>query len=422
MIKTLLFTFALGVAVTALGAEEKLIVVNEGSWQADNGRLSYLADGQIVSNKWFREVNGYKLGDTPADIIQVNDNLIAIAVRNSNLIQFIRNDGTAVAAVEDLPNLRCLATDGSYVYATSYAHECETSAGVQTFEKGFVAKIDIKDFSVCAACEVGFEPEGISYYEGKLFVANSGGYSFQEDHDYESTVYILDCAEMKKTGEIETGHPNLYGRISKAGKYLCINSAGNYYDVPGCGLILDCEKALVNTAGCFAAIPYVVTYNCTAQNDTFLAIGSEYSFTEGGYKYTCLTLDPAKIMDSNGGEGYSKTLPGTMAQDIEKMESPYGIYMNPYTGMLYATDAGTYGSAGKLYQWSAQGEFITQYPVYINPGWFLALRPDSQENAVDQIRVPEATDAPTYDLMGRRISAPVRGQIYISNGKKFIKS
>ena len=77
-------------------AQEKIIILNEGLWQSDNGRISYFEDGKVVSNQWFRDKNGYKLGDTPNDIIQVNDNLIAIDVNWSNIIQFIRPDGTAV--------------------------------------------------------------------------------------------------------------------------------------------------------------------------------------------------------------------------------------------------------------------------------------------------------------------------------------
>ncbi|MDE5923729.1 MAG: hypothetical protein K2G75_00260, partial [Muribaculaceae bacterium] len=108
----------LSVVATVLSsqaAEEKLIILDEGMWQADNGRVSYIEDGSVVSNSWFRDVNGYKLGDTPNDIIQINDNLIAISVNWSNIIQFITPEGKAVAATENVPNNRRLASDGRYV-------------------------------------------------------------------------------------------------------------------------------------------------------------------------------------------------------------------------------------------------------------------------------------------------------------------
>jgi hypothetical protein len=43
-------------------------------------------------------------------------------------------------------------------------------------------------------------------------------------------------------------------------------------------------------------------------------------------------------------------------------------------------------------------------------------------NGVDAIITDSdnAESAPMYDLMGRRITSPAKGQIYIQNGKKFI--
>ena len=79
---------------TLLG--ENLIVCNEGNWQSDNGQLSFY-DGTtgVMTNKWFRKVNGSKIGDTPNDILHVNDTLIAITVNWSNIIHYIHTDGTA---------------------------------------------------------------------------------------------------------------------------------------------------------------------------------------------------------------------------------------------------------------------------------------------------------------------------------------
>lgn len=422
-IYALIVSVAISIIVTTTYGQEKIILLNEGIWQSDNGRITYFADGKIVSNQWFRDVNGRKLGDTPNDIIQVKPDLIAIAVNWSNIIQFIDATGHSVAEIEDVPNNRCLATDGDYLYVTSYGHECRTVKGEQKFTKGFVAKIDAESFEVVDAVEVGYEPDGIAYYKGKLFVANSGGYAFQESHDYEKTVDVIDAATMKTERTIDTGQINLYGKISQSGQYLCINSPGDYYEVAAATIILDCQAAIDGRPDreCCTKLNYASTFSTTSMTGSFYAVGSTYSYTTGDYEFNYLTIDPAKVMTTGGKEGVTNQLPGTLRQDIEKMTTPYGLYVNPYTGYIYATDAAGYAEGGTMYQWNQNGILQGKYGVYINPGHFLALNPSGESGIVAPVVTEGREDGIMYNLHGERIIEPRRGEIYIKNGKKYIK-
>lgn len=403
-------------------AQERIIMLNEGNWQSDNGKLTYFENGSIVSNQWFRDVNGTKLGDTPNDIIAVNDDLIAIAVNWSNIIQFITPEGKAVAATEDVPNNRKLASDGKYVYASSYGHECRVGDDCVMFDRGFVAKIDAETFQVVAACEVGYEPEGIAHYDGHLFVANTGGYAFQENHDYETIVSVIDAATMTVTRTVDTGQINLYGKLSQSGKYLCINSPGDYYEVEAASIVLDCEAVLSGKPDdeCFVTLPYAATYNCVTSDGRFYAVGSRYSYLTGEYSINYITIDPALVMESNGEAGVEEDFPGTVLSDLQRMGMPYGIYVNPYTGYIYATDAGGFMEGGTLYQWSPDGTLLGKHSVYINPAHFLALKPDNHSAGIEITPTHGDADAPLYNLMGIRVSALQPNNIYIRNGKKFI--
>ncbi len=337
---------------------ENLIICNEGNWQSDNGQLSYY-DGTagVLTNKWFRKVNGSKLGDTPNDITQVNDTLIAIAVNWSNIIQYIHPDGTACGATENVPNNRRMCADGNYLYITSYAHKC----GNQTFEKGYVAKIDVKTKQVIAACEVGWEPEGVRLYEGKLYVANTGGYAFSENHAYETTVQVVDAETMKSIKTIDTGCINLYGEMSQAGQYLCINSCGDYYNVKPKTVIVDCKTDEVKT------FDFPATYNST-DGDVFYTVGSEFSYNTGEYVYSIKTINP-KTQEVKDG-----IFCEAITQKIKEITSPYELYISPYTQNVYFTDAGSYGSAGYLYGYTKEGQpvFASQ-KTYVNPAHILAL-------------------------------------------------
>lgn len=423
MVKKIVLSSILASIVTLVSyAQERIILLNEGNWQADNGRITYFENDHVVSNQWFRDVNGFKLGDTPNDIIAVNENLIAIAINWSNIVQFITPDGKAVAATEDVPNNRKLATDGDYVYVSSYGHECGIDGKFVEFTKGFVAKIDTRTFKVVAACEVGYEPEGIAYYDGYLFVANTGGYAFQESHEYETTVSVIDAEKMEVVRTVDTGQINLYGKMSQSGKYLCINSPGDYYDIPAATIIFDCEAVLAGKSDeeCFTSLEYAATYSCTAADGRFYAIGSRYSYYTGEYEFNYVVIDPALVMASHGAEGINDDFPGTVMADIKGLSMPYGIYVNPYTGYIYATDAGSFAAAGGLYQWSPDGKLLGTHKVYINPAHFLALKPNELSGVNDIILDEPDSDIPVYNLQGIRVTDPRPGQIYIQKGKKFI--
>ena len=422
MKKKINLLIALFYACCMVFAQEKIILLNEGIWQADNGKITYFEDGKIVSNQWFRDVNGQKLGDTPNDIIQVNDNLIAIAINWSNIVQFITPEGKAVTATEDVPNNRKLATDGRYVYVTSYGHECGTVNGYVSFTKGYVAKIDLSTFKVVATCEVGYEPEGIALYKGHLFVANTGGYAFQENHDYETTVSIIDANTMQLQRNVDTHQINLYGKMSQSGQYLCINSPGDYYDVPAATIIFDCEKALSGSDNCFVRLDYASTYSCTTLDGQFFAIGSRFSYYTNQYEFNYITIDPKEAMESDGTSGIEETLPGTMLSDIKRLGMPYGIYVNPYTGYMYATDAGSFAAAGSLIQWSPEGKLLGKHKVYINPAHILALPPNGNFSGIEEIGNDQQPSANAiYDLFGRKVETPQKGKLYIMNGKKIIQ-
>jgi hypothetical protein len=412
----LLLTSALALtAALPLCAKEKLVILNQGLWNANNGSISYFEDGTVVSNHWFQDKNGYNIGDTPQDIINVADNLIAVSVNTSNIIQYMDYEGNAVAATEDIPNNRYMASDGKYLYISSYAHECTVDGNTVDFEKGFVAKIDVSTYQIVATCEVGYEPDGIAYYDGHIFVANSGGYAYTGDHEYESTVSIIDTESMTIIRNVDTGCINLYGKVSQSGQYLCINSCGDYNSVGTSVVILDCDKALKGEDDCFKVISDVAaTYSTGTLDGKFYVIGSAYSYISGSYTYNYLTIDPAELFADNGG--IEESLPSGIQDEIEGMTQPYGIYVNPYTGYIYATDAGNYTEGGTLYQWNQDGTLIGTYTLYINPAHCLALAPDELSDGIEDITVSSNTTAVSYyDIQGRKLSKPQSGLNIVKN-------
>lgn len=401
---------------------DKLLLLNEGSWQTDNGRLTLIDNNRVVSNQWFRDVNGIKLGDTPHDIVEVRDGVIAITVSTSNIIQFIDYNGKSLAAVEGVPFCYDLASDGNYLYVSSYAHECTTVSGKKTYEKGFVAKIDSRSFEVVDAVEVGYEPCGLACYNGYVFVANSGGYASMEEHEYESTISMIDATIMEVTRVIETGQKNLSGQLGQSGKYLCVGSPGDYYEIAGATIVLDCEKAVAGEpdAECFVKLNHCSSTCTVDRKGKFLSIGSSYSFDLGGYVFNFLTIDPEQVMATRGTQGFSTSLPGNISGQIsKKITMPYGIYCSPYTGYIYVSDARDYISNGKLYQWDAEGQLLHTYNTAINPSRALAIDP-AKVGVAETFIDPRSDDDTIYDLNGLPVVNPIPGHIYIRSGRKYI--
>lgn len=328
---------------------DRLLVVCEGLWGMDNSSISLL-DSTGVTNYWFQLHNpGMKLGDTGNDIVLVSDTMVAVCVNWSNIIQYLRPDGTAIAATEEIPNNRRMATDGRWLYVTSYANQ------------GYVAKIDPASKLVVDTVGVGREPEGLAVYDGRLYVANSGGTSYK-NKGYEQTVSVVDAASLTELRRIDTGCINLYGQVAQNGRWLCINSAGDYYNVKPQTVVLDMESEAVRV------FDFPSTYSCTYGN-SFYVIGSSYSYQSGTYEFTTHTIDLPSLTASEGLGRYAEA-EATIAQ----MQAPYGLYISPYTGHLYVSDARSYVTNGYVYEFDADGKLLRRTLLDgINPAHFLAL-------------------------------------------------
>ena len=194
-----------------------------------------------------------------------------------------------------------------------------------------------------------------------------------------------------------------------------------------CGIILDCQAVIDGKpdSECFIVTERPCTFSTATNDGKFLAVGSGYSYISSDYgDISFSTIDPKRVFETAGREGITETMPGTMLQDIRQLAMPYGIYVNPYTGYYYATDASDYASSGRLLQWDNHGQYIGSWGVYINPGHILALPPDGMHfGGVDDIvaDTPAPADNTIYNLQGIPVTNPAPGQVYIMNGRKFIK-
>ena len=207
------------------GEVKGFFLLNEGNMGSNKATLDYFdyATG-VYTRNIFAERNpgvALELGDVGNDLGIYGGRLYAV-INCSNLVEVMDVETARHIAEIPLPNCRYITFDGGYVYVSSYAGAVEFDP---EYRRGYVAKIDTVTMQVVDTCGVGYQPEEMAVVDGRLYVANSGGYMAP---DYDLTVSVIDLATFEVCNEIEVA-PNLHQVKIGGDGMLYISSRGDYY-------------------------------------------------------------------------------------------------------------------------------------------------------------------------------------------------
>lgn len=196
---------------------EGILVLNNGNWNANDASMSlYDIETRTVAGNIFLTANDQHLGDLGQDMAVVGED-IYIAVNGSKVI-FVTDRNLrikkTIEAGEGGTKLspRCFAAAGGKVYVTYY--------------EGYLGEIDPLTYNVRTTA-VGPNPDGLAYSGGKLYVANSGGYL----PSFNNTVSVVDAASFKEVATIEVNCNPAAVVASGNGKYVYVNSYGNFAEI-----------------------------------------------------------------------------------------------------------------------------------------------------------------------------------------------
>ena len=129
----------------------------------------------------------------------------------------------------------------------------------------FRSEIDTATLKETRRVTVGYQPEQMQIVDGKLYVANSGGYNTS---NYDKTVSVVDLASFTEIKKIEVGiNLNLIQKDRKGNLY--ISSRGNYEDISSNIYRLDTRTEQVTSLG-ITASSFVVL------GDSLFAVALEY--------------------------------------------------------------------------------------------------------------------------------------------------
>ena len=342
-------------------AAKKVFVLNEGNMGSNDATLDFLRfPSGIYVNGAFKKMNpsvGAGLGDVGNDIVVI-DNEVWIAVNNSGIVEVISAfDEKEIKAIS-IPTPRYIAYDSKYVYVTSYAgafikYNDSWAVVDSSNPKGQVYRINRQTKQVEGSVEVGYQPEGIAYYNGKLYVANSGGFasSLPPAYSYDNTVSIIDAASFKvtKTVEVQINLKNVY---SDGTGNIYLTTLGDYYSVhSGLYMISDSDP------GRSVKISDYVSASCI-YNDTVYCLGtdSEFDFSGAPHTYKSFAVKNGVKQD--------------FYLNLVDTTTPYSIFALDYN-TVFVGDAGDYFNPGVVSCYR-RGNKIWGVQAGVLPGHFAA--------------------------------------------------
>lgn len=316
---------------------QKLFVLNEGGMGSNNATLDFLrfSDGKYITGA-FKKMNpeiATGLGDVGNDIA-IHGEEAWIVVNNSGIVEVISAyEETEIAAIK-VPTPRNIAFDNTYAYVTSWAgayvtYGADYSVADSKNPKGQVYRINLNTKKVEGSVEVGYQPEGIACYNGKLYVANSGGIASQlpPTYSYDNTVSVIDAASFKveKTVEVQVNLKNVY---SDGTGNIYVTTLGNYWDIhSGLYMLKAAAPEQVNWVADYVSVSALC-------GDTVYCIGtdSEYDWSGAPHTYSAWSVTG----------GTKKALSLTLTET-----TPYGLAVLDADTFLLG-DAGDYFNPGTV--------------------------------------------------------------------------
>ena len=338
-------------------------LLNEGNMGSNKCTMDYY---DYTTGTYIRNIYGNanpsavkELGDVGNDL-RIYGNRMWAVINCSNKIEVMEARTARRVGQVNLANCRYIAFHEGYAYVTSYAGPVQINPGYE--QKGMVVKIDTATLEKVDTCIVGFQPDRLDIANGKIFVANSGGYMFP---NYENTVSVVDIGTFREEGRIPVA-VNLHHLLADSEGQLWVSSRGDYYG---------------NTSALFcitdpAGTPQVqritaqdgtdlVVENMTLRGDSLYVIGTEFSYAtmQNHTNYGIVNVRTRQVLTTNF------ITDGTDASIME----PYGIAVHPHTGEILIGDARTHVNPGTLFCFSPEGLLLWKVRTGDIPAHFAFL-------------------------------------------------
>ncbi|MBO4723471.1 MAG: YncE family protein [Muribaculaceae bacterium] len=326
---------------------EGFYLLNEGVMQHDLASLDYYnyATGEYERDV-YTDANPtvvMELGDVGNDI-GIYGSKMYMVINCSDKVEVVDKRTVKRIGQIDIPNCRYIKFYQGYAYVSSYVGPVVLEGegnDEDVYQLGAVFKVDTTTLQVVDKCVVGRQPDELDIVDGKIYVANSGGYSQGAMIGYENTVSVIDIATFKEEERIPIAI-NLLGCKCDRRGILWVSSRGDYHGTPSMLYAYDTQKRrLVKSFD-------VRVSNMCLEGDSLYVISKEWSSLSQGYANGTYAIINTKTLEVVNEQFITD---GTDSRIVQ----PYGIAVNPITKDIYVTDGLNFVQFGFLYCFGQDG-------------------------------------------------------------------
>lgn len=317
---------------------EGFFLLNEGNMGSNKCTIDFFSvRGGYYLRNIYPESNPSivkELGDVGNDI-QIHDGKMYAVVNCSHFVEVMDVSTAKHLGSVDITNCRYITFNGDKAYVSSYAGPIQIDPEARP---GKVVEFDTNTLQITREVVVGYQPEDMVISNGRLYVANSGGYRYP---NYDRTVSVIDLESFQVVNTIDVAI-NLHRMEMDSRGNIYVISRGDYYGNSSDIYVIDsATETVTGNLGVSASQMWI-------DDDLLYIISSEWSYTDTDNKVSYLIYDTAqgKVVSENF------ITDGTEAD----IRMPYGIAVNPETKEIYVSDATDYVTPGYLYCFSPEGK------------------------------------------------------------------
>ena len=325
-------------------------LLNEGRMGRNDATLDYydVQTSEYRGNIFPKTNPGVvnRLGDVGNDLKIYGGKLYAV-INCSNLVEVMNVSNAKHITQFKVDNCRYITFHEGKVYVSSYAGPRPVELDDKELDNkrlGLVLEFDTVNFTEKRRVTVGRQPEEMAIVNGKLYVANSGGYT---ENDYDRTVSVIDLATFEEIKKIDVDI-NLH-RL-KADNYgnIYVNSRGDHKGEGSKLYVIDTQTDKVKKR-----IDVSASNFCIA-GDTLYVYGYDINQSTGNTTISYHLVDVKT----------QTVLPGSFIADGTEalIKTPYGIAVDPVSRDVYVTDAKSYTISGALFCFDKYGKIKDRFP------------------------------------------------------------